>query len=112
MHKTLYELGSLWLLSIQSYVKPTTFSKYACILSNHLAPVFGNIEINRIQEQEIYAFTHQKLSNLSSKTVYDILSVFKNDCSVFRKARRSYRYTLRRYCCKIFRTQNTHFNKR
>ncbi len=77
MQKTLYELGSLWLLSIQSYVKPTTFSKYACILSNHLAPVFGNIEINRIQEQEIYAFTHQKLSNLSSKTVYDILSVFK-----------------------------------
>lgn len=79
MHTHLKTAASLWLSSKKSQVKPATYAKYTGILTNHILSYFGETELRRIREKEIYAFTEHlsEAQHLSAKTVRDILSVLK-----------------------------------
>lgn len=74
--KTIREIALAWKLDKQRYVKQSTYAAYALILENHILPTFG--ECKALNEKLVQDFVNAKLAtNLSTKTVKDILIVLK-----------------------------------
>ena len=74
--KTIREIALAWKLDKQRYVKQSTYAAYALILENHILPTFG--ECKTLNEKLVQDFVNAKLAtNLSTKTVKDILIVLK-----------------------------------
>ena len=76
MTKTFSEIASEWKMIKRMYVKKSTYSAYALIISHHLIPQFGNSV--SITELEMQQFVCDKFkTGLSSKSLKDIVTVFK-----------------------------------
>lgn len=76
IHKTIREIAAAWKEYKRPYVKQSTMAAYVLILENHILPTFG--EDNSLPEQSVQAFVLHKIeSGLSTKSVKDILIVFK-----------------------------------
>ena len=77
--KTFLEVSELWLESVLSYCKKSTYAKYKNILEKHILPVFGQCDIAKISLPCINEFCQNKLLvwHLSPKSVKDMLSIIK-----------------------------------
>ncbi|MGG9970912.1 tyrosine-type recombinase/integrase [Ferruginibacter sp. SUN002] len=74
--KRISEIIELWKEDKKMYVKKSSFSAYALLLENHLAPAFGSKY--KLEELEVQTFVLGKLEHgLSQKTIKDILIVLK-----------------------------------
>ena len=73
-----------WLEELKPVRKHSTIVKYASQLKNYIIPVFGNMALNNITNEDIVLFSKKLLSQvrngqkLSHKTVADILSRMKS----------------------------------
>lgn len=73
-----------FLLYQQNKSKVSTVSQYKRIINNHILPYFGSKNLNDITASDIDLFIYEKMnisdndSCLSSKTVRDILTLFKS----------------------------------
>ena len=69
-------LSSFWIADKKQYVKRSTYSAYALLISNHLIPAFA--ERNDVTEGLIQDFVLAKMEQgLSQKSIKDILIVLK-----------------------------------
>lgn len=77
--KTFLEVSALWLESVLSYCKKSTYAKYKNTLEKHILPVFGQCDIAKISVPYINEFCQNKLLvwHLSPKSVKDMLSIIK-----------------------------------
>ena len=77
--KTFLEVSELWLESVLSYCKKSTYAKYKNTLEKHILPVFGQCDIAKISVPCINEFCQNKLLvwHLSPKSVKDMLSIIK-----------------------------------
>lgn len=77
--KTFLEVSALWLESVLSYCKKSTYAKYKNTLEKHILPVFGQCDIVKISVPCINEFCQNKLLvwHLSPKSVKDMLSIIK-----------------------------------
>lgn len=77
--KTFLEVSALWLESVLSYCKKSTYAKYKNTLEKHILPVFGQCDIAKISVPCINEFCQNKLLvwHLSPKSVKDMLSIIK-----------------------------------
>ena len=75
------DISALWLSSVAATVKESTYTRYSRAVSKYLIPYFGSQELQRIDENIVTAFVYglstRDGSPLSSKTITDIMSVFK-----------------------------------
>ena len=82
---TVAEVSQLWLNSIITHVKKSTYAKYRNVLFNHIIPSIGMYKMIDLNTKTVKDFATQKLLNekfndkggLSPKTVKDILSELK-----------------------------------
>lgn len=74
------DYAALWLSRKQQQIKTSTYQKYRNTLALHLIPFFGNDDLFEIDPTRMDAFIdlllHEK--KLSSKSIRDILTVFKS----------------------------------
>lgn len=68
----------IWLDDIKPLVKQSTYAKYHDIAHNHIINHLGAIKLNNLKQEDINYFIQQKIKDgLSSKTIQDIICVFK-----------------------------------
>ena len=71
LSKTFEDISVLWLKSILTYCKKSTFAKYKNTLENHLLPEFGQCDISKITV--IY---NSKISRISDYLLNDWKHIF------------------------------------
>lgn len=77
-----------WLHSVQYRVKESTAANYRLKANKHLLPSFGNTDISKITQDDIYLFiTDKQNEGLSNRYISDIVIMLK---SVFKYATRLY----------------------
>ena len=70
------EMAALWKADKKQYVKESTYSAYALLVSNHIEPYFG--EKSKFSESDLQDFVLRSLKKgLSEKTVKDVVVVIK-----------------------------------
>lgn len=82
---TVKEICELWLDEVKLQNKYSTYVKYYNIINNHITPILGKCDIQRLGTFQIREFVTGKLSNgrlngsggLSPKSVSDCLSVIR-----------------------------------
>lgn len=74
-----------WLNAHKKYVKESSYIKYYNVVTLHIVPYLGKIKLKYMTTQCVYCYIQELLAKgskkgegLSTKTVSDILSVFKN----------------------------------
>lgn len=72
------ELCALWLLSKESKVRESTFTRYDRTVRKYILVCFGKQRIVKISSAEIIRFYEALKERLSDKTVSDIMCVFKS----------------------------------
>lgn len=73
---TFREAAGHWAQEKRMFVKKSTFAAYSLILSNHLLPAFGDMDV--INEEDVQQFVFDRLdSGRGHKTVKDMLIVLK-----------------------------------
>ena len=72
------EVCGMWLLSRKQSVKESTFTRYFRIVDRYLLPELGGLEILSINSDAVNRMSQALGSNLSAKTVSDIMCVFKS----------------------------------
>lgn len=86
MKKVLYkDWIKEWLLEQSNYIKESTYANYSSIVFNHLIPVLGEYQLNRINNQLLQELILNKYKNgrldntgaLSDKTIRDIATLIK-----------------------------------
>ena len=89
LHITFSEASRNWLKYIKPTVKVSTYHNYLYLLKKHIVPFFGEMEVSRINSNEIGEFSKQKLEHgrlkseggISVKYLKDMLSVVKSVAS-------------------------------
>ena len=76
-----------WLENSKMRVKESTYVKYVNLTSNHILPLLGDIEADRLTTDTIEQFVQSRLNagnkqgkGLAEKTVKDLLIVLKDIC--------------------------------
>jgi len=75
-----------WMQHIHLQVKESTYSRYFHLVRNHIKPILGIYQLNKINSQLIESYVEQLLNNgrldgtggLSPKTVSDIIAIIKS----------------------------------
>jgi integrase len=74
--KRISDIVHLWKADKRKYIKKSSFSAYAILISNHILPSFGNLYT--VTESDVQEFVLKKLDEgLSQKSIKDILIVLK-----------------------------------
>ncbi len=85
LSKTCSELLDEWLGFVYPHLKESTYSRYVFAVEKHLKPELGKIRLGNLTTEQIDHYIYQKLTcgklncdeGLSSKSVTDLLSIFK-----------------------------------
>ena len=81
---TISRLAREWLAEKRAEVKRSTFSTYSILINRHIIPYFATV---RVEDVDIQQFVSDKTTELSSKTIKDLLIILK---MIFRYANRKY----------------------
>ena len=85
-HLTFKKLAEEWMQYQKRFIKESTYCTYAVQMKNHIIPLFGNLQCNKItsdllQNNIMQWFEHNRLQGempLSDKTVCDIMIILKS----------------------------------
>lgn len=78
MRKRFNTIINKWKYDKSKYVKESTMSAYNLIIDNHILKEFGEVNVNRIKNENVQIFINRKIdSGLSVKSCRDILVVLK-----------------------------------
>lgn len=72
---TVEEYLLYWLENKKPNLAPRTYESYEMIVKKHLIPVFGTVELAKLQPLAIEEYKNKKLASLSNRTVQYHLSV-------------------------------------
>ena len=67
-----------WLAFSKIKVKESSYIKYKNTIKNHIEPVLGNIKMDNLTTIEIESFVSQKLTELSVKSVKELIIIIKD----------------------------------
>lgn len=95
---TVRELLNIWLEAKVRKVKPSTLSRYAALVENHILPRLGELRLKDLTAKKLEEFIDEKEWNgrldgkggLSRKTINDMMLVLK---SALRLAQKDYAFT-------------------
>ena len=71
IERVMYE----WLERNKKHLKITTYQKYSRVISNHIVPELGKLQVSFLTANSIHLFQEKLLTDLSKTTVNDILVI-------------------------------------
>lgn len=76
----MYDVAERWLKSLEIRCKQSTIVKYRNQLDGHIYPIFGNMRISEITNEDVMAFSNALLKEkrLSPKSASDVISRIKS----------------------------------